>query len=143
MNNGRISENFRFAEFEASEMAARYRIINVITDWGVRDNIIALVREVLQPLRDAWGRPLVINSGYRCPKLNKAVGGVAESQHVKGEAADVACDNPQELARLVVRLGLDFDQMIVYPTFVHLSHTEEKVNRRQILYSHDYKGEEV
>lgn len=143
MNNGRISENFRFAEFEASEMAARYRIINVITDWGVRDNIIALVREVLQPLRDAWGKPLVINSGYRCPKLNKAVGGVAESQHVKGEAADVACDNPQELARLVVRLGLDFDQMIVYPTFVHLSHTEEKANRRQILYSHDYKGEEI
>lgn len=143
MNNGRISENFRFAEFEASEIAARYRIINVITDWGVRDNIIALVREVLQPLRDAWGKPLVINSGYRCPKLNKAVGGVAESQHVKGEAADVACDNPQELARAVVRLGLDFDQMIVYPTFVHLSHTEERVNRRQILYSHDYKGEEV
>lgn len=143
MNNGRISKNFRFAEFEASEMAARYRIINVITDWGVRDNIIALVREVLQPLRDAWGKPLVINSGYRCPKLNKAVGGVAESQHVKGEAADVACDSPQELARTVVRLGLDFDQMIVYPTFVHLSHTEEKVNRRQILYSHDYKGEEV
>ena len=140
---GNISRHFSFAEFTKSDTARRYHIINEITDWEVRDNIIALVENLLQPLRDAWGQPLFINSGYRCRELNEKVGGVESSQHRKGEAADVGCSNPLELARLVLKLNLPFDQMGLYPTFLHLSYTHNKENRREIFYSSKYKGEKV
>lgn len=140
---GTISENFSFKEFEASDTAEKYGICNVITDWRVRDNIMALVDNILQPLRDAWGKPLTINSGYRCPALNNKVGGVPTSQHVKGQAADVGCPDPLALARLAMSMGLDFDQMIVYPTFVHFSYTEDRKNRGQLLYAASYKGERL
>jgi uncharacterized protein YcbK (DUF882 family) len=140
---GTISRNFSFSEFEKSDTAKAYRIQNVIKDWDVRDNIIALVENVLQPLRDAWGQPLFINSGYRCKELNAKVGGVATSQHCKGQAADVGCSDPLALARLVKKMGLTYDQMGVYPTFVHLSYKDDGENRMQIFYSSKYKGEKV
>lgn len=135
-----ISKNFTWEEFTASNTAKKLGILNQIIDWEVRDNVIALVEKVLQPLRDAWGKPITINSGYRCPRLNKEVGGVSTSQHVKGEAADVACKTPFKLARLAVKLRLPFDQMIVYPTFVHFSHKLNGEQRGQILYSKNYVG---
>lgn len=137
---GTISKNFSFAEFEKSDTAKRLRITNVITTTEVRDAVKALVLNVLQPLRDAWGGPLNINSGYRCPALNEAVGGVDTSQHVKGEAADVACTDPLALARLAKRLDLPFDQMVVYPSFCHFSHRRDGEQRGQILYAKSYKG---
>lgn len=140
---GNISRHFSFAEFTKSDTARRYHIINEITDWEVRDNIIALVENLLEPLREAWEQPLFINSGYRCRELNEKVGGVESSQHRKGEAADVGCSNPLELARLVQKLNLPFDQMGLYPTFLHLSYTDNKENRREIFYSSKYKGEKV
>lgn len=140
---GNISRHFSFAEFTKSDTARRYHIINEITDWEVRDNIVALVENLLEPLREAWEQPLFINSGYRCRELNEKVGGVESSQHRKGEAADVGCSNPLELARLVLKLNLPFDQMGLYPTFLHLSYTDNKENRREIFYSSKYKGEKV
>ena len=110
---GKISKNFTFAEFTKSDTAKRLHINNAITSWEVRDNIIALVEDVLQPLRDAWGGPLFINSGYRCPELNEAVDGVPTSQHVKGQAADVGVTDPYALAKLVKKMRLDIDQMII------------------------------
>lgn len=139
---GTVSKNFDYKEFEKSDTAARLHINNVITTSLVRDNVKALVDNVLQPLRDAWGKPLHINSGYRCMKLNEAVGGVPTSQHIMGQAADVRCSDPLALARLVKKLGLEFDQMILYPTFVHLSYHEGR-NRNKILYNKRYKGEKV
>ena len=140
---GTISKNFSYWEFEASETADRKGICNVINTFEVRDAVKALVETVLQPLRDNWGKPLHINSGYRCPELNKAVGGVPTSQHVKGEAGDVACYKPVELARLAVAMCLPYDQMIIYPTFVHISHRLKGQQRGQILYNKSYKGEKV
>lgn len=140
---GTISKNFSYREFEASNKADEKGICNVITSFEVRDAIKALVDTVLQPLRDAWGKPLHINSGYRCPELNSEVGGMPTSQHVKGEAADVACDNPVELARLAVAMRLPYDQMILYPTFVHFSHRLNGKQRGQTLYNKSYKGEKV
>lgn len=140
---GTISEDFSYREFEASETAGCQGIMNVITTVQVRDSIKALVEDVLQPLRTAWGKPLVINSGYRCPELNRAVGGVPDSQHVKGEAADVACDDPYALAQLAYDLGLPYDQMILYPTFVHFSHSLEGSQRRQVLYNRRYNGRKI
>ena len=141
----KISKNFTWEEFVASDTAKKHGIINQITDWDARDNIIALVENVLQPLRDAYGKPITINSGYRCPALNKAVGGVDNSQHQYGEAADCGCDDPLAFARLIIELGLPFDQMGLYPTFVHLSYKREcnGKNRGQVFYAKSYKGDKV
>ena len=80
-------------------------------------SLTALIEKVLDPLREAYGKPIIVTSGYRCEKLNKAVGGAASSQHVKGEAADIRSvpDTPEEnkkLFDLIVKLGLPFDQLI-------------------------------
>lgn len=140
---GTITKDFSYREFERSEVADVKHICNVITSFEVRDSILALTENVLQPLRDAWGKPLKVNSGYRCKALNAAVGGVPTSQHVKGEAADIAAGDPVKLARLAVKLGLPFDQMILYPTFVHFSHKLNGEQRGQICYNWRYEGEKV
>lgn len=136
----RISKNFNYSEFTKSDTAKRLHIVNVINDWEVRDNIKALVEDVLQPLRDKWGGPLFINSGYRSKELNEAVGGVETSQHRKGQAADVGVTDPYALAKLIKRMRLDVDQYIVYPDFVHISYKKDGENRNQLLYNKRYKG---
>ena len=140
---GTISKNFSYREFEESPTAKAQGILNAITSFEVRDAVRELVLTVLQPLRDAWGEPLHINSGYRCPKLNAAVGGAATSQHVKGEAADIKAPNPIKLAQLAYDLDLPYDQMIIYPTFVHFSHKKGGPQRHQLLYNKSYKGRRV
>ena len=136
----RISKSFKYSEFTKSDTATRLHLNNAITDWEVRDNIKALVENVLQPLRDAWGGPIFINSGYRCKELNEAVGGVETSQHVFGCAADCGVADPYALAKLLLHMNLDFDQAIIYPSFLHLSYKRDGVNRRQLLYAKSYKG---
>lgn len=140
MERNKLSRNFDWKEFTKSDTAARLHIINEITDWDVRDNIKALVENLLQPLRDVWGGPLFINSGYRCPELNKAVGGVPTSQHAKGQAADVGVTDPYALAKVVKSMKVEFDQMILYPDFLHLSYRDDGENRGQILYNKKWKG---
>lgn len=100
---------------------------------SARENIRALVDNVLDPARRKLGKPVFVNSGYRCEKHNKEVGGVTNSQHMKGEAADLRIDGkPEKLARIIVENGV-YDQVIVYPTFVHVSYKKNGVNRKQIL----------
>lgn len=140
---GTISKNFSFSEFERSETAERKGIVNVIATARVRDSIQALVVNVLQPLRTALGVEMPVNSGYRCPELNEAVGGVPTSQHLTGEAADIATPMPLRMARKAVEMGLPFDQMGIYNTFMHISHKLGGPQRRQIFYSKDYKGERL
>lgn len=140
MQQGKLSKNFDWKEFTKSDTASRLHINNEIVDWDVRDNIKALVDHILQPLRTAWGGPLFINSGFRCAELNEAVGGVPTSQHVKGQAADVGCSDPIALAKLARRINLPFDQMIVYPSFVHFSYKKDGENRGEVFYSAKYRG---
>lgn len=148
---GTISKNFDYKEFEKTDVPGM-QVRNTITSTEVRDSIKALVDEVLQPLRDAWDEPLAINSGYRCPEVNKAVGGVPTSQHTKGEAADVCpfgrnghgdIETVRQLAQKAVELDLPFDQMILYPSFVHFSHRLKGEQRRQILYNKRYTGKKL
>lgn len=148
---GTVSKNFDYKEFEKTDVPGM-QVKNTIASMEVRDNIKALVDKVIQPLRDAWGKPLAINSGYRCPEVNKAVGGVPTSQHVFGEAADVCpfgrngrgdIETVRQLAITARDLGLPFDQMILYPSFVHLSHRRNGVQRGQILYNRRYTGEKI
>ena len=148
---GTISKNFDYKEFEKTDVPGM-QVKNTITSTEVRDNIKALVDAVIQPLRDVWERPLAINSGYRCPEVNKAVGGVPTSQHTKGEAADVCpfgrnghgdIEVVRQLAITARNLGLPFDQMILYPTFVHFSHRRNGAQRGQILCNRRYKGKKI
>ena len=107
---------------------------------SVRENIEALVEAVLDPARERLGKAIRVNSGYRCPKHNLKVGGVAGSQHMKGEAADVVPgesgkvtdESLERLVRIIKELGV-FDQMIVYPSFVHVSYKRIGTNRHQVL----------
>ena len=96
------------------------------------ENIEALVENVLDPAREKLGAPIVVNSGYRCPKHNAAVGGVTNSQHMKGEAADIRCTDIRRLKEIIISQGR-FDQLIIYPGFLHVSYKRNGGNRRQII----------
>ena len=133
---------FTFAEFERSRVAGERGIDNRIPD-DVKPAIEALVNNILDPLREAWGRPIRVTSGYRSPALNRAVGGVATSQHVTGHAADITVGTRKEnmaLFRLIQGLKLPFDQLIFEkgdldtgPDWVHVSYDANR-NRRKIRY---------
>ena len=125
-------KNFRINEFVCRcgcEMPAE-----------ARQNIEALVAEVLDSVRDEYGKPIYVNSGYRCEKHNAAVGGVPRSQHMVGEAADISLrltayglqDELMKLAKLIVQQGC-FDQLIIYPTFLHVSYKRTGANRHRVL----------
>lgn len=93
-----------------------------------------LVKELLQPLRELYGRPIRITSGYRCAALNRLVGGVPASQHLKGEAADCVASNATRLVDILMQSGLVFDQAIWYKkrNFIHLSLRSQN-NRRKLI----------
>lgn len=100
--------------------------------YGIEENLDSLVSNVLEPVREWLGKPITVNSGFRCPIHNRAVGGVANSQHMCGEAADICCEDNRRLAKIIVELG-KFDQVILYPSFVHVSFKKAGGNRKQIL----------
>lgn len=140
------------SEFEASDTASAQGINNTIPE-EIKPAIRSLVNNLLQPICDATGWQVKINSGYRSPKLNRAVGGVPTSQHLKGEAADCKFyykDNNNKaiylpsyyVMKIVKALNLTYDQMIAYQTFVHLSCTGH-TNRKQDLYNSAYKGQKL
>lgn len=95
-------------------------------------NIEALVDNVLDPAREALGLPIYVNSGFRCPLHNATVGGVRQSQHINGEAADIHCADNRLLQRILTE-QCRFDQLIIYPTFLHVSYKRTGVNRHRIL----------
>ena len=105
-----------------------------------RANLTALVDAVLDPLREKYGRPIHVSSGYRCSRLNKAVGGAVNSQHTTGEAADIYVTRPKEIAELfsLIYYTLPYDQLIwergtdEAPAWIHVSY-REGCNRRECL----------
>jgi hypothetical protein len=127
---------FTIKEFSASAVAKKRGISNIPSEECV-NNIGALVCNVLDPLREAYGKPITVNSGYRSMELNRAVGGSETSDHLSGRAADItAGDNEEnrELFELILSLDLPFDQLIDESDFcwIHVSFRESG-NRRQIL----------
>lgn len=126
---------FTLEELTKSATATAKKIDNTPTK-EVEDNLTKLVDKVLDPLREAYGKPIKVNSGYRCPKLNRAVGGSATSQHVLGQAADITGGSKAEnkiLFDLIKSLKLPFDQLIWENggVWVHVSFGPR--NRRQVL----------
>lgn len=129
---------FSIAELTKSETASRKGIDNRPDD-KVRKNLTLLVEKILDPLREAWGGPIIVTSGYRCGKLNRAVGGATKSQHMLGQAADIrtVIDTPvanKLLFDKIQELKLPFDQLIdeYGYNWVHVSYGPK--NRRQILH---------
>ena len=111
----KLSENFTLEELIRSNTAERMGIDNVPKDEKVVENLRSLCLEVLQPLRDYVGAPVHINSGYRCPELNVAVGGVKNSQHCRGEAADIRIVSPKQGREWAAWIedNCRFDQMLL------------------------------
>ena len=117
---------FTLNELTRSATAERLNIDNTPPAEAV-NNLNALVTNVLDPLREAWGKPIKVNSGYRCPRLNKEVGGVPASQHMKGEAADITTGSRstnRDLYLLMRELDLPVDQAINEHDFswIHVSY---------------------
>ena len=142
----RLTRNFTYEELRRSDVAERRGINNSPRtkeeEKRVIENLKALCMEVLQPLRDFLGKPVVISSGYRCAELNKAVGGVRNSQHMKGEAADIHVENTEHLLKIMhfIMDETDFDQLIwernrAGTQWVHVSYKREGVNRHQVVSS--------
>lgn len=100
---------FKLSEFINSATANRLGIDN-IPSFEVVDNLNRLA-DYLDGIREKFGKPILVSSGYRCPMLNKAVGGVVNSQHLKGLAADLVCSDMEKLLS-IIRETKGFDQVI-------------------------------
>ena len=145
-----LSKNFSLSEFTKSQTALRLDIDN--TPEGEHlENAKALFENVVQKVRDHFG-PTVINSGYRGPELNKAVGGVATSQHCHGEAADIEVPGVAnaEVAQWIVD-NTDFDQVILEfytpgipdSGWVHVTYKSDGSNRGKVLTAMKENGKTV
>lgn len=124
-------KNFNLNEFIKSKTADKLGIDNTPPD-DVMDNLLLLIEE-LDKIRDEFGSPIYINSGYRCPDLNKAVGGVPNSAHLYGLAADITSKDNKKLFQLIKEKG-NFDKLIDEHnlSWIHFQVNPEK-NRKKIL----------
>ena len=128
----RLSENFTLKELTKTSSG----IPNLITDLEI-ERLRLLCQKVLQPLRDEFGSAIIVNSGYRSPAVNKAVGGVPTSQHVRGEAADITAGSKERNKRLFEILKtIEVDQAIDEKNYswIHVSYTICRKNRNQFLH---------
>lgn len=118
----RLSDHFTLAEFIASDTAKARSIDNTLPPelWA---NAVATCKG-LEKVRTALGnRAVILLSGYRCRRLNEAVGGADDSDHMKALAGDFICPSfgtPYDIAKALSMLELDFDQIILEPTWVHI-----------------------
>jgi hypothetical protein len=132
-----LSKNFTLEEMIASPAGTRLGISNKPTK-AIKEHLLKLAEKTLQPVRDLWGKPIQVNSGYRNPELNKAIGGSATSQHMTGMAADITVGSKaanKELFDLVIKSNVPFDQLIDEYDYrwIHISYNEVK-NRQQVLH---------
>lgn len=129
-----MGKYFTISELCHSDTANARGIDNTPTE-DVKANLEALIDNVLDPLREAYGKPIYINSGYRCSELNKAVGGVSNSQHMKGQAADIDVHDTEENKKLqeYIKDNLEYDQAIFENNgaWLHVSYKKDGGNRKQ------------
>ena len=133
--NHQLTRNFTFEELTYSQIAVENGLENVPSPQALQA-LKNLSTYLLQPLRDRYGKSIAITSGYRNETVNLLAGGVKNSQHTKGEAADCyIAEGPEVLLGILQTSGLAFDQAILYrqKKILHLSY-REGFNRRQVLY---------
>jgi hypothetical protein len=145
-----LSKNLALSEVTRSETAKRKGISNMPTPEHI-ENFKKLAENVFQPIRDHFGVPIRISSGYRSEALNKAIGGagkmvngkyVPSSQHCTGEAIDIDMDGTSITNKQVfdyIKANLEFDQLIwefgtdANPDWVHVSYESTGKQRKQVL----------
>lgn len=142
----RLTQHFDLSEFTDSYTAQAHGIDNSVPNIDIAHNLFLLCTKVLEPLREHIGHPIRISSGYRCPMLNAVVNGSKNSQHMTGQACDIACARRDE-AKLIydyIRQNLDYDQVIFEEltgrqqdiVWVHVSYVHNR-NRRIAMRSVD------
>ena len=154
-SNISLSPHFSLSEFTKSSTAMKHGIKNTPPQEAV-DNLRALCQGCLEPLREALGLPVVITSGYRTKALNSMLAHSSErSQHMLGQAADFYVAEPKDLnlepgtlnpakptrrellikafRLIILDESIDYDQLILYPSFIHVSYVSRDRNRRTIL----------
>jgi len=140
----RLSENLDLSEMIKSDIAIRHGIKNYPTD-GHLGNMIMWAENIFQPIRDYFGEPIFISSGYRSRELNNLISGSLQSQHCVGQAGDIDQDHRMTMVSNAdvfdfVLNYLDYDQLILEypdeydnPSWVHVSYISEEKNRNQPL----------
>jgi hypothetical protein len=139
----KLSENLSLAEVIRSETAKRFGISNTPTPEHI-ENFKKLAENIFQPIREHFGKPIHISSGYRSLALNKLIKGSAASQHCSGEAIDIDMDGSangitNKMIFDFIKDKLVFDQLIwefgtsVNPDWVHVSYKSTGKQRKQIL----------
>ena len=143
-----ISKHISYKEGTYSNTATRLGIDNTPNDDQLT-NMELVAEKIFEPLRSYVGGPIKINSFFRCPKLNTAIGGSHKSQHCKGQAMDIddvfgRCTNAEMYH--FIKDNLDFDQMIWEfgdddnPDWVHVSYVSEEDNRNRCLKAYRKDG---
>lgn len=138
----KLTENFALEEFTQSDTALRLGIKNIASPTIIGH--LKTLAEGLEQVRKVLGYPLFINSGYRSPELNKAVGGASSSAHVQGYAADFTCrkfGTTDEIVTVLKNSGIKYDQIIAEGTWTHISFAPEM--RQQALRALLFKGGKV
>jgi len=142
----KLTQNFSLEEMIASSTAKAKKIDNTPNN-EVKANLKKLCEEVLQPIRNKYGRAITVTSGYRSPKLNAAIGGVKNSQHLLGQAADIKCTGTTKavlfnLIKDMIKKGeITVGQLIweygtkQEPSWIHVSLPYTKKNQILYLYS--------
>tara|TARA_R100001440_G_scaffold50531_4_gene70525 strand:+ start:3104 stop:3568 length:465 start_codon:yes stop_codon:yes gene_type:complete len=144
----RISEHISLTEATKSNTATRLGINNIPREQDLV-NMKTIAEKVFEPLRVFVGGPIAINSFYRSPELNSAIGGSSKSQHCSGQALDIDdtygnASNAEMFSW--IRANLDYDQMIwefgtdQNPDWVHISYVSEKENRNRCLEAYKENG---
>lgn len=139
----KLSNHFNLSEFTKSETADKLGIDNSLSpvwDVNIVDNLQKLCVCTLEPIRRFLNEPVFVSSGYRCARLNEALGGSRSSQHKTGKAADIYFDSFESrwyevVIYLITSTHVPFDQLLIYPTFLHISLSSP--NRREVL---DYRN---
>ena len=138
-----LSEHLSLAEVTRSETAKRKGVSNMPIEAHI-ENFKLLADKVFEPIRNHFGKPIHISSGYRSAALNKAIGGAKSSQHCSGEAIDIDMDGSangitNKMVFEYIKDNLEFDQLIwefgtsTNPDWVHVSYESTGKQRKQIL----------
>lgn len=137
-----FTKNFSYDELIASATAKRLGLDNRPTP-EEKEKLRQLAEDILQPIRDAWKSPIVVTSGYRSEAVNKAVGGVSNSQHRLGEAADIKIGGKERnrklfnfIYKMIAKGDIKVGQLIDEYSYswIHISLPRKGKENNQILH---------
>jgi len=144
-----LSEHLTLAEVTKSQTATRLGIDNTPTIDHM-ESLRAVAKKVFEPIRNRFGVPIAVTSGYRSKGLNEAIRGSRSSQHCKGQALDIDADVYGRVTNAeifhYIKDHIDFDQLIwefgddKNPDWVHVSYVERNANRGEILIAYRENG---